>query len=182
MLKRNILLLLIVFVCCTFIGCNTDQPKNPTGTNSTEGNGTESSDTSEQMNTSTEAQPTESTYTVNNFENATISDISISGTTATLTFTYTGENQLHLGKWFVLEIYKDGTWYTLPYDIENNWELEAYLVEPNQSKSLDYNWEYWYEPLSAGEYRIVTKVTDFKKSTFSNILDEYYLAKEFTIE
>lgn len=179
MFKKNILLLLILLICFTFIGCNTEQPKNPTEADSTEEVGIESSDSSEQHDSSTEAKPTESTYTVNDFENASISDISISENTASLEFTYSGENILHLGDWFVLEIYKDGKWYTLPYEIEVTWELLAYPVEPNQSKSMDYNWEDIYSPLSAGKYRIVTKVIDFKNSDTSK---DYYLAKEFTIE
>lgn len=159
MFKKYFLLFLILFVCCTFIGCNTTPADN-----------------------STEQKPTESTYVVNNFEDATISNISISENAATLEFSYSGENQLHLAEWFVLEVYDNGTWYTLPYDIENSWELEAYPVEPNQSRSMEYNWKYVYEPLSAGKYRIVTKVTDFKESTFANERNEYYLAKEFIIE
>ena len=124
-------------------------------------------------------QLVESSREVNTYDKASISNISISDDIISLTFTYSGENQLHLGDWFILEIYENGTWYSLPYDIENAFELEAHPVNPNQSKTLEYNLKYVYKSLSAGNYRIVTKVSDFIEA--GNYTD-YYLAAEFEIK
>ena len=160
-MKKIYTLLSIILICCTFVGCNTTPSTNPT------------------ENSSTEKQLEQSTREVNTFENATISDISISDDVIALTFSYSGENQLHLGDWFILEIYENETWYTLPYDIETGFELEAYPLEPNQSKTMEYSLKHIYKSLPDGKYRIVTKVSDFIET--GNYTD-YYLAAEFEIK
>jgi len=179
MFKKSFSLFLITFICFLLIACNTNQRDNSPETNPSENRNTDSTNSSEKTNSSAEIQPEESTYTVNNFEYASITNISTNGDVITLEFTYTGENELDLGEWFVLETYENGTWYTLPYDIENCWQLLAYPVAPNQSKSLDYNLKYVYEPLSTGKYRIVTSVLDFIET---GNYTKYYLAAEFEIE
>lgn len=153
------LLLIISFICLTLMSCSSEQQKN-----------------------SAQTKLNQSTYAVNIFENAVISDISIQENTATLEFTYTGNKQLLLEKWFILEIYENGIWYTIPYDITVTWEAIAYPIDPNHSINLAYNWNEVYTSLSAGKYRIVTKISEYVDSDISNdTSSEYYLAKEFTI-
>lgn len=158
MLRKSILILLTTIISLNFISCNS--------------NGTDAP---------TENQLEESKYIVNDFENVSvsISKDSISSNAISLEFTYYGENQLLLGKWFVLEVYEDGKWYTLPYEIEITWDAIAYDVDPNQSRTMIYNWENIYPPLSRGKYRIVTQISDYKESGNST---QHYLATEFNIE
>lgn len=150
-MKKIFTLIPIILVCLISIGCNITPSTNST----------------------------KSTYEINTFDKASISDISLANGIISLTFTYSGENQLQLNDWFVLEIYKDGAWYTLPYDIDTDWPLLAYPVEPNQSKTHEYNLESVYKTLSAGKYRIVTEVSDFiETGNYTN----YYLSAEFEIK
>ena len=160
-MKKIYTMFYIILICCTFMGCNVNPSTNPT------------------KNNSSKKHLTQSKYEVNAYDQATISDISISDEIITLTFTYSGENQLNLGAWFIVEIYEDGMWYTLPYDIENCFDLEAYPVEPNQSKTMEYHLESVYKSLPAGKYRIITEVSDFVET--GNYTD-YYLAAEFEIK
>ena len=160
-MKKIFTLCLLTLICSTFICCGNSQSPNSTESNLTK------------------KSLTQSSYEVNTFDQATISDISISDEIISLTFTYSGENQLNLGAWFIVEIYEDGMWYTLPYDIENCFDLVAYPVEPNQSKTMEYHLKYVYKSLSAGKYRIITEVSDFVET--GNYTD-YYLAAEFEIK
>lgn len=173
MFKKLTLFLSIILVCSSLVSCNENQPNN-----SETPNPTEARETSSDMDSNTE-QPVESSNNVNEFEDASISNISVSDTIITIEVSYTGEHQLNLGRWFALEIYENGTWYTLPYKTEITWNHVAYHVEPNQSRSMEYDWNHAYNPLSVGKYRIVIQVMDFVETgNYTN----YYLAAEFEIK
>ena len=172
MFKKLILFLSVISVCFSLVACN----KNPSN-NSQTINPTEENETSSEMVSETK-QPIASSYAVNEFEDATISNISVSGTVVTVEVTYTGELQLHLGSWFALEIYENGTWYTLPYKADIAWTQLAYPVEPNHSRSMEYDWNHAYDPLSSGKYRIVIEAIDFIET---GNYTKHYLAAEFEI-
>lgn len=173
MFKKLSLFLATMLISFSLVACNGNQPNNSETPNPTEENQTSSNIAS------TEKQPTESNYIVNEFDHADISNISVSDTIIKVEISYTGEHQLNLGEWFALEIYENGKWYTLPYKAEITWHQVAYPVEPNQSRSMEYDWSHVYNSLSAGKYRIVIKAMDFVKTgDYTN----YYLAAGFEIK
>lgn len=123
----------------------------------------------------------ESTYDVNNFNDAYISVVgsSVTSESISVTVSYTGINTGLLGKWFIIEICQDNKWYEIPLIIQNyDVDGEAYPIGASSSRTMDYDWQYLYGSLPEGQYRIITRITDFIKA---GDFKEYYLAAPFSI-
>ncbi len=123
-----------------------------------------------------------STYSVNNFKDASISVVkdSITNRSISVKVSYTGDNTGILGSWFSVEIYKDDQWCIIPY-IDDNLAFHdmAYPIDETGFRIMDYDWNVMYQALPSGQYRIITRILDFIEP--GNFKD-YYLATEFKIE
>ncbi|HLS06705.1 MAG TPA: immunoglobulin-like domain-containing protein, partial [Bacillota bacterium] len=55
----------------------------------------------------------------------------------------------------------------------------GYELNPSETEELTVDWEWLYEKIDSGEYRIIKDVLDFRKT---GDFDKYYLAAPFTID
>jgi hypothetical protein len=120
--------------------------------------------------------------TVNNFDGVTmtVQKGSISSTGLSLTFRNTGTHNGLFGESYALEICIDDTWYAVPYIIDNYaFTMIGYPLDPGATKTMDVDWNWLYGKLTAGNYRIIKSILDFRGS---GDYDEYILAAEFSLK
>lgn len=87
--------------------------------------------------------------------------------------------KLQGGEWFTIQREIDGKWYNLVYVYDTiAFKDVGYILPAGETTILPITWEWIYGELPAGEYRVVTKVLDYRAP---GDYDEYYLAKEFEI-
>lgn len=86
--------------------------------------------------------------------------------------------ELQGGEWFTIQREIEGRWYDL---VSNDvvFNEVAYILRDGETTILPMTWEWMYGELPAGEYRVVTKIHDYRAP---GDFDEYYLAEEFTIK
>ena len=90
--------------------------------------------------------------------------------------------ELQTGSDYVLEECIDGSWYKVEYIIDEynvSWTAEARIIPMNDSVAWDFNWEYLYGELSAGEYRIAKDIMDYRNPGNYDIARGYV---EFVIQ
>ena len=115
-------------------------------------------------------QDKESTYTVTEIENVsiTISDISLTG--ATITIKDTNKNPYTYGQWYKLEKQVNGIWYEVKPIIDNYaFNDIGYIPNENNEVKFVIDWEWLYGELPQGSYRILKQA------------NEQYIAIEFGI-
>ncbi len=88
------------------------------------------------------------------------------------------DRELQAGEWFTIQREIDGEWYDLDYIAEIAFHQVAYSVPAGEGIAIPVKWEYMYGALPPGEYRIVTKIHDWRAP---GDYDTYYLANEFEI-
>lgn len=103
----------------------------------------------------------------------------------TMICTQSGGNpsgELQTGSDYVLEECINGNWYKVEYIIDEynvSWTAEARIIPMNDSVSWDFNWEYLYGELAAGEYRIGKDIMDYRNPGNYDIARGYV---EFVIQ
>ena len=110
----------------------------------------------------------------------TLSVSSVTATGLTAIFKQSGGNptgELMTGSYYRLED-KNGE---LPYIVEGDvaWTAEAYMIQKDDSVSMQVNWEWLYGTLEPGTYRIYKGVMNWREAGDSDS-KEYFA--EFTIE
>ncbi len=88
------------------------------------------------------------------------------------------DRELEAGEWFTIQREIDGQWYDLAPITDIAFHQIAYSVPAGEGIVLPVKWEYMYGALPVGEYRVVTKVHDWRAP---GDFDVYYLADEFEI-
>ena len=117
---------------------------------------------------------------VNDLDGVSMKVISASPTFASLEILNTTDLQIRYGSDYDLQVFQDGEWYSLSYLIDN-WGFTAigYDTIKNVPSEFDISWELFHGTLSAGDYRIVKGISDFRGS---GDFTRYYLAAEFRID
>lgn len=88
--------------------------------------------------------------------------------------------ELEGGQWFTIQREIEGKWYNLDYLYDTiAFEDIAYILPDDETTILPITWEWIYGELPEGEYRVVTKVHDYRAP---GDFDVYYLAEEFEIK
>lgn len=90
-------------------------------------------------------------------------------TEATLIFRQSGGSptgELEFGDVYSIERCEDGEWVDVPVVIKGNYAfcMLAYVIPLSGDREFQVDWEWLYGELEPGEYRIRTKVDDFRKS------------------
>lgn len=116
---------------------------------------------------------------VNDLKGVSMEVISASPASANLEILNTTDLNIQYGSDYDLQILQNGEWYSLSYLIDN-WAFtaEAYTALKNISSEFSINWEIFHGTLSAGDYRIVKPINDFRGT---GDFTTYYLAAEFSI-
>lgn len=107
----------------------------------------------------------------------TIKDGTLTNTGATLILKNNSSKYYHYGNPYEIEIKKDGEWHHI--NVELNFTLPAYGLNPGESKEIELNWEHGYGKLSTGAYRII-KVIDYEYEEVK--YEDFNVTVEFTIE
>lgn len=92
---------------------------------------------------------------------------------------HTGE--LQTGAAYLLEVWEEDKWKPVKHKIEAEpvWNAMAYKIIPNDITSWNINFEFIYDELKAGRYRVGKEIMDFREA--GNYDRKKYYA-EFTIE
>lgn len=106
---------------------------------------------------------------------------SITPTGLTLFFENETNTEFTYGQAYLLEVNIDGEWYQVPIATDENYAFEdiGYILPANGTAELTVEWEWLFEELNPGEYRIVKDVLDVKEP---GEYETYPLTAEFTIE
>jgi len=119
---------------------------------------------------------------VNNFEGVTmvVKEGTASPVSVTIVFKNDSDRQCIYGQYFCLEKIRNGKWYQVPVSIDGNYGFDdiGYNLAPGDSGEWTAEWEWLYDRLNTGEYRIVKDLLVLKDS---GEYDTHYLAAEFTI-
>ncbi len=115
---------------------------------------------------------------VNALDNVTIFMEKYADTHGDVEYVNHSGKELQGGQWFVVQRQVSGEWYNL-VSAEVAFEDIAYILPDGETTVIPVKWEYMYGELPAGEYRIVTKVHDYRAP---GDFDVYYLAEEFEIK
>ena len=86
-------------------------------------------------------------------------------TSATIVCTQAGGNptgELQTGGYYIIETLQDGVWVEAPCIAEVAWTDEAWIVSPDSTMSWDVEWEWLYQELEPGIYRIGKRIVDFR--------------------
>ena len=151
----SILLVILMFCSCAAAEPETEQPQNENN-----------SDISE------ENLPDDWGVTLS------VSDVTATGLTAI--FKQSGGNptgELMTGSYYRLENKDKELAYIVEGDVA--WTAEAYMIQKDDSVSMQVNWEWLYGTLEPGTYRIVKPVMDFRGP---GDFDEKEYSAEFTVE
>ena len=145
-----------------------------------EENGTDSGNPPETRTARPEQNLAESPYTVNNFAFAKMEVIRSDRGKVTVSIESENQNACTFGEFYALEVKQDGIWHTLPYATQDQVAFHSIGYEVNRGEKREWtaDFEWLYEPLPAGEYRIVKDILDFRGT---GDYDTYYLAAEFTV-
>lgn len=129
----------------------------------------------------TDWEPT--TYeTVNDFDGVvmTVKEGTISPRGLTVIFTNDSDKQVVYGEDFLLEKEAKGNWYQVPFNIDDyGFNDIGYELAPSETDELIIDWDWLYESLDIGDYRVIKEVLDFREA---GDYDRYNLSAEFTIE
>lgn len=90
-----------------------------------------------------------------------IMDGTLTKTSATIVITDLSGSDYIYGKNYTIEKYEDELWWVIKPSIKNEiTTMESYLVDENNTLTMNINWEKKYGELKMGKYRIVVKVSD----------------------
>ncbi len=105
----------------------------------------------------------------------TIKEGTLTNTGATLILKNDSDKLLRYDEIYEIEIKQDGYWKKI--DVELNFDLPLWEVEPSKSKEIELKWQDGYGKLVTGKYRIIKEVY------FENESEEkFYISAEFTIK
>ena len=119
--------------------------------------------------------------TANNTEEVTltIKEGFVSASGITVIFQNNSDKQYLYGEYMWLEKRVNDEWKQVPAVIENyGFQDIAYILEPNESKEMQIDWEWLHGALGSGDYRFIKDVFPAEAEEYN----PYYLAVEFTIE
>lgn len=102
---------------------------------------------------------------------------SLTKTGVTLVLKNTTEKDIEYGNPYEIEILKDNKWHKINIQIDFN--LQAYVLKPNESKELIINWKETYGKLQSGKYRIIKSISVEQKN---NTFDSFNISQEFEIK
>lgn len=99
-------------------------------------------------------------------------------TGATLVFRQSGGNptgELTFGDAYGIQRNENGEWADVPVAMAGNYAFHAiaYLIEPDQDREFQVDWEWLYGKLEPGEYRIWKEVDDFRKTGDYDVYEIY---------
>ena len=105
---------------------------------------------------------------------------SVSPTGLTLSIKNVSDNVIEYGAWYRLEKLQDEEWKQVEPIEGVSWAQDDWKkpVEPGSQETEEYNWEWYYGRLPAGDYRIVISV--FKEMA-PDYKRPFYYAAEFSI-
>ena len=105
---------------------------------------------------------------------------SVSPTGLTLSIKNVSDNVIEYGAWYRLEELQDEEWKQVEPIEGVSWAQDDWKkpVEPGSQETEEYNWEWYYGRLPAGDYRIVISV--FKEMA-PDYKRPFYFAAEFSI-
>ena len=108
--------------------------------------------------------------------------VSVSESGIKVEFVNTTEMEGIFGEHFYICFEQDGKWYSLPQTAENiAFNDIGYILGPNGKSDIEHGFEWIYDLLPSGKYRIVKDVILYKD--INNIEKEKYtLAAEFEIK
>jgi hypothetical protein len=158
MKKKLLCLALIGIFSFTLVGCNSE-PKN------------DSVDIGEK-----------SKYVLrNDLVSISVNEESLTDSKATFTLINHTDENYDYGEPYLIEYEKDNIWYVMPPINNMDFNLPAYILEPNKSRKITADWEYHYGKLSPGKYRLIKDV--FRESDIPiEESDKVYIGAEFIIE
>lgn len=163
-MKRKVLVLLCM-ISVILVGCGAIDD-NPTGVNS------ESEDSHvAEMETSKESQIQVNEITDIRIE---IDEEKTNDTKIVVMVSNDSEEELMFGEWFAIEKYEDGVWYQIPIREDIVFNSIGYLVGPNATRELTFQFDYIYDLEAFRKYRIVTDFVDGNR-------DKHYVSDEFEI-
>ena len=111
-------------------------------------------------------------YATSEVENvsATISDISLTG--STITIKDTNESKYLYEEWYVLQKVIDGKTYSIPTKVKDyGFNSKGYTVDENNEVKFVIDWEWLYGKLPQGSYKIIKKSHDKYISIPFNIVE-----------
>lgn len=110
-----------------------------------------------------------------------IVDESITPTGLTLYFENDTNTEFTYGQAYLLEMKIENEWYEVPIQTDENYAFEdiGYVLPENGSAELTVDWEWLFEELEPGEYRIVKEVLDVIEP---GIYETFPMTAEFTIK
>lgn len=106
-----------------------------------------------------------------------IKENTLTNTGATLVLKNDSNVVIEYGNPYEIEIKKDGEWHKI--NVELNFTMPAFGLEPGETKERDFKWENGYGKLASGEYRIIKSI-DIEKE--DGTYESFYVSAEFTIE
>jgi hypothetical protein len=179
-MKRYLCLLVCVLICIALLsGCsNNGCSVSAAGTENT------LAETSlDRQNTNDDDWEATSYLNVNNFDGVTmtVKEGSVSSAGLILMFKNNSSSQCIYGEYFSLEKQIDEIWYQVPVVIDGNYAFNSigYNLDSGSDSEWSVDWEWLYGSLSAGKYRIVKNISDFRGT---GDFDTYYLTAEFMID
>lgn len=116
---------------------------------------------------------------VNALEGVSMVVLESSPVSARVEISNTTSRDIQFGDDYDLQKLVEGKWYSVPYIIDN-WAFHAIAYPAAEGKPVEWEavWEEFHGTLSAGTYRIVKKILDFRGT---GDYTEYYLAAEFSV-
>lgn len=110
-----------------------------------------------------------------------INEESLTNSKATFTLINHTDEKHDYGEPYLIEYEKDGVWYKMIPINEMNFDMIAYILDPNESMEIVVDWEYHYGKLSPGKYRLIKDM--FRESDIPiEPNDKFYIGAEFEIK
>lgn len=116
----------------------------------------------------------------NNFDGVSMQVVKNTAASATVEILNTTDLQVMYGEDYTLEVQdkETGDWNCVPYTTECGYNDIAYHAAKDTAVKWEVDWSSCYGKLEPGNYRIVKKLMDFRKS---GDYTEYILSAQFTI-
>lgn len=110
-----------------------------------------------------------------------VKEDTISPTGLTLLFENSENKDYTYGEAFTLETKENNAWYQVPIEIEEDYGFQdiGYNLPANGTTEWTVDWEWLYDALDAGDYRIVKDIIDVQEAGDYEL---FPLAAGFTVE
>ena len=87
--------------------------------------------------------------------------------------------ELTTGSYFVIQKFENEVWGDVPPKHDVVWDTVAWIIQKEGSTTWDVNWEFLYDELPAGQYRIGKEIMNFRGT---GDYDKETVYAEFSIE